>query len=751
MKNSVIKYNFKNFAFLTIAILLLTGCTQNIVDLKKTEKKAYITIGNKTVRAANPSLSLEKMENFVLKGTYEGNEITLKECNEYKDIQNAIIFIDSGIWDFTLTAKQGGVSCYDKIEKKSIDIGENNLEFNLHMYSMETKGHGNINININDIETEALDQIWITLLKLDNNDREATERGIIGKISDGHYSCAFYKQNINSGTYIVEFSFSLLKPYSLLGKYTEVINITNDCVSNLTIEKLDLAKIYKLNFNYNNETEKAIRYYSCYSEIVLEKPERTDYEFVGWYTNPDFLGEPITVISKGSSGDLDLYAKWKHVIAEYKVRHCRWNWETSAYDESLELYDDYKKGKIGSKTEAIASSNAYFDGFTAKEIEQQVILENGSTIVKIYYDPIPIKISLKLNGGNINGLNSVINIEGNYLNKYTVEDFEKDFKISYCVPSKDGWNFLDWKPYTFTDMTDTLNFNFPRTNTDYTAEYSSVGKFIKFINLSDHKNYCFIINESIGYDPNPIYYPAFGNADTNPVKVSPFYIAETECTYSTWCKVYEWATNEDRGSEKYKFTGEATAGQGEEDYLTGGELQDKENQPVICKLIDAIIWCNAASEMEGLLPYYIISENDNTYSIDINKTSNGYRLPTTVEWEFAARGKNPDTEDWKTAIFAAPDSLHLYYEQLGDYMVICFPYNKIAGTKPVKSKLPNSAGLYDMNGNVFEFCHLNDTYSIEGGYWMDCDPSKIRQHLIIDGDPFIHLGGFRLARSIIIE
>jgi formylglycine-generating enzyme required for sulfatase activity len=118
-----------------------------------------------------------------------------------------------------------------------------------------------------------------------------------------------------------------------------------------------------------------------------------------------------------------------------------------------------------------------------------------------------------------------------------------------------------------------------------------------------------------------------------------------------------------------------------------------DNYPVygLCWL-DAVKFCNKLSIHDGLDTCYAINGSE----VTLNKNVQGYRLPTEAEWEFAARGGSQS----KNYTYAGSNTI----DDVAWYNASGGSQNPAVVLSEVGKKLPNELGLYDMSGNVTEFC-----------------------------------------------
>lgn len=183
-----------------------------------------------------------------------------------------------------------------------------------------------------------------------------------------------------------------------------------------------------------------------------------------------------------------------------------------------------------------------------------------------------------------------------------------------------------------------------------------------------------------------------GSDDELPVHevfVSGFYMDQYEVTKARWDEVYDWAV------------------QNGYDFDEPGSRVGPDYPVEVNRWYDAVKWANARSEKEGRpLVYFHDTEFTDPYrqgrdsfeNVFVDWDADGYRLPTEAEWEKAARG-GLEGHQYPWASFGAN------YEQYIDaekaiYDLDLFEEDTVA----VGSYSPNGYGLYDMAGNVWEWC-----------------------------------------------
>jgi len=261
------------------------------------------------------------------------------------------------------------------------------------------------------------------------------------------------------------------------------------------------------------------------------------------------------------------------------------------------------------------------------------------------------------------------------------------------------------------------------------------------------------VSFTLAYVPRGLTFPTGTNDDGTSTVANNYWIGETEVTYELWSTVYEWAVNGTVGSAtgegQYTFANMGTMGDG-----SGNTNQ----HPVTTvNWRDSMVWCNALTEWynaqkgtnyECVYSYSSLiirgSSDSNDTACDgavASSTAKGFRLLSNNEWECAARYRGTHTSNVVTGTIGGTDFSEMatkwtkgnsasgattYHDDVTNapnyagklandavavYLLYYDEFNNwvrtgVSSTAAVKSKTTgyNSLGLYDMSGNVIEWC-----------------------------------------------
>ncbi|MFC1240133.1 InlB B-repeat-containing protein [Treponema vincentii] len=332
----------------------------------------------------------------------------------------------------------------------------------------------------------------------------------------------------------------------------------------------------------------------------------------------------------------------------------RWNFATDTISGNTTLYAHWQP-----KTYTVTFSGSAGDGTVEAYVGSKNIMSgdkvvHGETIV------FKIRSDRDYIGGiwSVNGSNTTDNIVKSY-SHIVLEDVDVQ---ALCIPVN--------QPYTI----DGINFIM--------------------------KGIAAVTEGKLGrefFDPNPVH----------TVNLSPYRIGETEVTQELWIKVM--------GNNPSSF-------QGTNNPPYSGEVQEKRPVEAV-NWFDCIAFCNELSRKAGLEEsecVYTVEGHTYTKSdAEANKvpvmdmSKKGFRLPTTDEWEWAAKGGREDSLAGASSYFDL-DSYAWYLN------------SSLHRTHEVKKRRANGYGLYDMIGNVAEWCWYSSEYQEYcGGDYRESAPERL--------------------------
>lgn len=384
---------------------IFTSC-ENLLSVKeeKQTEQSYIRIStnlSSVDRSVLPSDSFKENTTgltWTLSGSLNGTaEITIKVWNDEGDtaaitqtayqkmIDDSFIPVDEGTWIFTLTAENNSGKVLEATKEKTINGGENTLDFDMKEAVGEEAASGQIEFTLNFPENVIKNVIATLTSREDENflaeteytaDQTVTTESYLSKVqftysgnnnealSAGNYILKLELQQQTGTTEATE-NTSAEPIYKTINTYTCLIHVAPGLCSKGEAELKTLAPLYEVEYVYPEyNKDGTVLYkeevfdgnittsYNEYMYIDLRDPKQRDgYEFAGWCYDGCLIEEPIT-ISELSPNDRRLVAKWykntngiecSEDVTNNNIDSCTFNISTA---EGLLIFRDIVNGGL---------------------------------------------------------------------------------------------------------------------------------------------------------------------------------------------------------------------------------------------------------------------------------------------------------------------------------------------------------------------------------------------------------------------
>lgn len=624
-------------------------------------------------------------------------------------------------------------------------ILSNNAEFNFSM------PNNNLIINANFTKKE-----YDVIFKDWNGDIIEIQRVIYGQkatlptepVRDGHKFLFWDKDHSNIKENTIINAIYEINKYELVLNGNNIISIPN---------LIEFEYLTKINIAVNPQENKKVTLFTVNNndklQELLEEPEFI-YEFdITENTMIEVLYEDIY---NSFLAEIDINNDLKDIEVKYgttKIEAINMLANSIVIKDSKEAtytveinweIDDYV-----SETSGLYIAEGYFllpegIGMNNPEINSQLYL-NVFVLEEVLYK-----------------LNILSNIENSGI-VYGIGEYPENHLIEIKAIPNFGYGFISWNLYgEFLSLDSEYIYTMPSTDITIISYFEVKAGEIKSIGVSD-------INFNMRLAP-ALFFPFSLDDEINNSIANSFWISETVVNYKLWYIVKQWGNEND-----YVFANKGKEGS---HGIIGEIPTENKNYPVVgMNWKDIIIWINAFNEMVGLDPVYYYDNkilknstlNNDIFNDIVVIDNNNFRLPYELEWELAARyiGKNKPLQEtlknqaieingywWTPGNYASGAYFDFENTENNDNVnVAWYDSNSDNEIKEVALLRKNQLGLYDMSGNVHEYCfdiyNNNNTRRVIRGGAYDSNDRFIRlarrNYSTVNG--IFSNRGFRLVKT----
>lgn len=457
----------------------------------------------------------------------------------------------------------------------------------------------------------------------------------------------------------------------------------------VTVSLTEYVITYHLDGGSNHANNPA-KYTVETETITLKDAAKANYTFAGWYASADFSGEKVTEITKGSTGNKELWAKF---LENYAI----------TYHLNDGTNDSGNPANYTVEMETITLKDAERTGysfmgwyekadFTGEKVTQ---ITKGSTGDRTFWAKWEIKkysVIFSVEGTPVNG---TIKAEVDGREIHTDDKVEYGKKVIFmATPASSGYVIGPWE---LTPKDALIRTGDNAVTVKITAETAVKVRFVLGKTYTVEgvsftmKKIDTVTNKNVGHADY-----SYDNA-VHTVSLTAYRIGESEVTQELWQAVMS------NNPSYFQGSGELPA---------SGEVQAK--WPVeSVNWYECIAFCNELTKKVAEL-----GESQCVYTVEghiygttdavakkvpeMDMSKKGFRLPTEAEWEWAAMGG----KDYKWSGTNVESELVNY---------AWYGANSGWKTHEVKQKQANGYGLYDMSGNVYEWCWDWYTYTTPTG------------------------------------